>query len=93
MGMLNGLNFKMSQFKEQKRIIEEEIRRGVQASRASLISCEDGENNEMIGNYNEENNSDNEMSEMLTIQDYQSKMGSRLATEAPPTQREKISAN
>jgi len=39
----------------------------------------------MIGNYNEENNSDNEMSEMLTIKDYQSKMGSRLATEATPT--------
>lgn len=74
-GMLNGLNFKMTQFKEQKRQIEEEIRRGVQASTASLISATD----------NSPDNSDHEISELITIQDYQSIVGSRVPTEAPPT--------
>ncbi len=55
--MLNGLNFKMYQFKEQKRQIEEEIRKGVQASTASLIS----QTEQSL------NNSDHEISELLTI--------------------------
>lgn len=57
MGMLNGLNLKMYQFNEQKRQIEEEILRGVHASTASLISQTECSLN----------NSDNEISELLTI--------------------------
>lgn len=42
--VLEKLNQKMTQFKEQRRLIEEEIKRGVHASTASLVSDEDSDN-------------------------------------------------
>lgn len=52
--VLNNLNTKMTQFNEQRRQIEEEIRKGIHASTASLLSNSDCE-------------SDQEISEILTI--------------------------
>ena len=57
LGMLDGLIFKMYQFKEKKRHIEAEIQRGLQASTASLISQTEGS----------VNSSAHEISELLTI--------------------------
>lgn len=42
--VLEKLNQKMTQFNEQRRLIEEEIRRGVHASTASLLSDDESDN-------------------------------------------------
>ena len=42
--VLEKLNLKMTQFKEERRLIEEEIKRGVHASSASLVSEDDSDN-------------------------------------------------
>ena len=78
--MFNNLNQKMSQLNEQRKQIEEEIRKGVRASTTSLLSSNTDSSKQA-------DNSGSFGEELITVQDYQSALESRLPTETLPTKR------
>ena len=72
--VLNNLNNKVIKFDMEKKQVEEEILKRLCASTNTLNT----------------DRSLTELSEMLTIQDYQSMMESKIGTEAVPTARDDI---
>jgi len=70
--VLNNLNVKILRFNEQKKKVEDEVKRNMGTSRCSLVS------EHTLG----------ELSEMISISDYQSVMESIVGTNAIPTFRE-----
>ncbi|CDW81575.1 UNKNOWN [Stylonychia lemnae] len=71
--VLNNLNVKMLRFGEQGKLVEEEIRRNLNCQSTNTLTTE---------------RSLAQLSEMMSIQDYQSCMESRMDTYTQPTERD-----